>query len=167
MFLGTTSAQDCWGLHFAVCARIPPRLLAAPAIPSLPLPYTICSRLHPGPSTPWHHPSISSPSAPKALTPPSLVLSAPFPSFPATVLQEWSLLEVGCPLRGLQRSLSARQQPVAWDAGLEAGILGCYRRALPFPISEATRGLRTSQTIQLSHLVPLNTAGSRECLVNP
>lgn len=71
------------------------------------------------------------------------------------------------PLGSLQFSLSPRQQPVAWDASPEAGIPGCHKRAFPFPIPEATRGLRTSHTIQLFHLVPLNTVGSRKYLFNP
>lgn len=115
------------------------------------------------PFKPWQCPNIPSPCALDA--PSNLTWSSPHLSLCFQVLSSRGGSAV-CQrlLGGLQHSLSPRQQ-----LGIQTGswYSRMPQKAFPFPISEATRGIHTSQTIQLSHLVPLNTMGSRKYLVNP
>lgn len=134
----------------------PPALLTASAILSLPLSPSMGSGPILAPSKPWQCPSIPSsyaPDAPSNLISSSLRLSLCF--------QALSSRSGPCCRPGPPRLPGNNL-----GCNLEAGIPGCHRNAFPFPTSGATRGLHTSQTIQLSHLVPLSTVGSRKYLVN-
>lgn len=150
--MGAASVQASWVP--TVCAASPPPADSRrhPSPPPLPChlqqakPGTIPAPSHllpltprPAGSGPLHNPPSASSNCPPGVVPAAGQL----------------------PRGRLQCSPSPRQQPVAWDASPEAGIPGCHKRAFPFPIAEATRGLRTSYTIRLFHLVPLNTVGSR------